>query len=741
MMADLRCPMCGKDNPDHLEKCQFCEARLKPLLSSSPPDDSPASSESDLPDWLRSMGDNSLEDTDDQTPFSDDSESQVWLDRLGADPDHGKELPTQSSQQPPSEPPSRGVVPDWMSDMVSDEPLPPIDADDNGIPDWLEEFQVQRASGQEEKDEEPSSNESLPDWFTGEDEPEIAPAEPAAEGDLPDWLSDLGEVHIESEQPLATTPDMGAKEDSTPDWLSDKEEVEITPAEPAAEGDLPDWLTGLEDTGVEQPVGSANGEDEEGLQDWFTSLEEDQELEAPPAPETGSRPHGEEDSRALPPWLREMEPVSSAEAGDSSPISSVAPFVADDEFGDEDLLDEAQIPDWISAEDEWSAAAPQEESAASDLTPAELPGWVAAMKPVKAPEERGPVETSGPLAGLHSVLSAEPEIARLKKPPAYSIKLDVTETQQSHAAIFEGLLSAEGQPAPIPKPPLISSQRILRAVIGIVLISLVGLFVIAGSQVFPSPEPGAIPTEVISASQLVNNLPAMAPVLVTFDYEPGMSGEMEAVAASIIDRLMSNGAYLTLVSTSPTGPALAEHFIRDVQAEHQYQGGLQYINLGYIPGGVSGLSGFAEMPEKVTKFSFDGMQAWETRPLQGISSLSDFALWVLITDNPNTARAWIEQVRPKIGDTPLIAVISAQAEPLIRPYYSSANPQVNGMISGLAGGIAYEQTVGKDNLARDYWDAFNVGLAIAFGAILIGGGINLVSVFSTSRKEKNEGVA
>ena len=40
-MAEIKCPMCSKPNPEDLEVCQFCEARLKPvtdeLARSQPP--------------------------------------------------------------------------------------------------------------------------------------------------------------------------------------------------------------------------------------------------------------------------------------------------------------------------------------------------------------------------------------------------------------------------------------------------------------------------------------------------------------------------------------------------------------------------------------------------------------------------------------------------------------------------------------------------------------------------------
>jgi len=38
-MADTRCPMCAKVNPDDREECQYCGARLVPLIIEAPPEE------------------------------------------------------------------------------------------------------------------------------------------------------------------------------------------------------------------------------------------------------------------------------------------------------------------------------------------------------------------------------------------------------------------------------------------------------------------------------------------------------------------------------------------------------------------------------------------------------------------------------------------------------------------------------------------------------------------------------
>jgi len=336
------------------------------------------------------------------------------------------------------------------------------------------------------------------------------------------------------------------------------------------------------------------------------------------------------------------------------------------------------------------------------------------------------------------VLMAEPEIARLKKAPKLTSMLQVTDAQQNHVKVFKDLLESEGQTPKLPKPIVVSSQGLLRWLSAFFLILVIGLVVIGETRFVPAPPLTSVPVEVLNTSKLIDRLVEKDPVLVSFDFEPGTSGEMDAAAAAVVDHLMIRGTYLTLVSTSPTGPALAENFISSVQKDHQYSSGSQYINLGFIPGGASGLLGFVQMPQRITPLSFDGMDAWQTRPLQGIYSLADFKLVVVITDNPDTARSWIEQVEPRLQDTPLVAVVSAQAEPILQPYVGGDDAQVSGMVAGVTGGAAYEIATGKPNLARTYWDALNFGLMTAIAAILIGG---IANVFTILFRSRNQGEA
>jgi hypothetical protein len=172
---------------------------------------------------------------------------------------------------------------------------------------------------------------------------------------------------------------------------------------------------------------------------------------------------------------------------------------------------------------------------------------------------------------------------------------------------------------------------------------------------------------------------------------------------------------------------------------HQYAPNSQYINLGFIPGGPTGLQSFALAPQETLPVDTYGNSAWEIPPLQSITSLSNFAMLIVLTENPDTARAWIEQVQPAMGASPMVMVLSAQAEPLVRPYYEAQSPQVQGLVVGLASGAAYEALLGRQGPAAAYWDSFSVGMLVALILILAGGAISFLTTRLAQKKNIVEG--
>jgi hypothetical protein len=480
-----------------------------------------------------------------------------------------------------------------------------------------------------------------------------------------------------SEEPAA------AKSEEVPDWLADMGGAEETPAaeipaseEPAEEAKTPAWLDSL-------PA-----------------------IEETTLPESGT------------PALLPEEDTSLAS-----------------EEVDEMLFGE--MPDWLSmlapeekpsatSEGQPSAETEAENTEPENLEAAALPDWIQTMRPIEAVVPETPLDEAedsyspveeGPLAGLSGILPAGPGIGQLSKPKPQTVKLDISDTQQTQAALLEQILAAETTPKAIPSPkekPL--SRLILRWSIAAVLLLVVGIATLLNTRLAPTPS--MYPISVMDTLNIINALPENAPILVLVEYEPGVSGEIESAAAPVIGHTMLHGARIALLSTQPTGPALGERLIANWQGIYDYHSGEQYINLGYLPGYASGVQAFAANPPLSVPETMNGIPAWTTPALEGVHALDDFALILLLTGRPETAQMWIEQTHDALNGTPLLVVSSAQAAPVLEPYYVSG--QVRGIVSGIDGGLAYESLNGRDGTNHAYWDAYSFGFLVAEIFILLG---------------------
>jgi hypothetical protein len=673
----------------------------------------PSSSE-DIPDWLDS-GEEHTSSADEFPDWLETGESPPGEQEIESEPAPDETFVWLAGEREAS---PADDIPDWLqSSAESSESQEEVSGGPSGVSQGTEgeseEEWPERLKRDEEEAEEPQ--EEAPAWLA-EGEPEAVPVEA-----MPDWLqpeeADLGPV------------------DEIPDWLSevsDQEETpETVPAELAA-GDLPDWLADLD-----QKVGA-------------------DEAEAVAAAETTGP--AAEPAQELPDWLAGVGPAVAGlteEPLEEMPDSAIAPpdtFADDEEEIPSYPIEgsyEQEVPDWLAdIKASEVGLEPAEEKLAgpkdADLAPAELPSWLEAMRPVEAEtateildERDRQVVGAGPLAGLRGVLPAEPEISKVQKPPAYSVKLQVSDMQHERASMLEELVHAEGISRPIPKRPLVSSQNLLRIVFALVLFLAILWPLVTEGPLAPVP---VFAPETGAANQLIGQINSQDPVLVAVDYQPGLSGEMDAIASALLDHLMLRGAYLTLVSTTVSGPIQAEHVvtITNQQFGHSYLGAGEFTNLGYIPGGPTGLISFASNPRAMMTYALDdGRPAWENSPLQSVQNLADFALVTVITENPETARAWIEQVQPELDATPLIMAISAQAEPMVRPYYEAFPKQVQGMVVGLAGSVTYESLMGHQGLSHSYWNSFGIGLLVAIALIFIGGVFNMIPILSRGRRKNS----
>lgn len=734
--------------------------------SSSQPDPAPSKPQpagsEDAPDWLSGLGGDFI--ASDISPLSEpgptpDAQAPDWLTRMSepsgahgtdapAETDPGPDLPAwlggrlSETAQPASEPQSPSVnseLFDWFNtaqDAPSAQAVLPetLAASAQEVPDWMRDLQAPAS-------ETPAMPvDDIPDWMTGlqDSVPLSASSEmPAAVQtpleELPDWMRDLQPPSPVSAEPVAQSETPAVPVDGIPDWMlattiAAAQPAPPTPPKPVSPpaGDLSFWLS---EVTSKQPAASES----EPARIFFDPQRTEQEsAEETPTWLAGS---GERLSTAASEPPQQAESVPSAQTG-SGPLL----LGSSDEQNIDSIL-AMETPDWLAgftpSDAEKTAAKADERAEDLSLLPAELPSWVQAMRPMESVmadaddgQDEQLMENHGPLAGLRSVLPVQSGMADAYNSKPYALKLLADETQLAQAALLDNLLNSESTPQIAPSRAKLLSMRPLRWLIAVLLLLAVLIPAILKTQIFPVPSLPADASPAGAFISITTGLSSSQPVLVVVDYQPGFAGELEIASGPVIAQLEEKNVPLAFISTSPVGPFMIERLLKKYAGAYQLN--KQYVNLGYLPGGAGGIKAFAEQPYSTVGHDTSLGNMWETPALAGATvnaatSLSNFGAVIVLTDNPDTGRLWIEQAQPSLKQAPMLMVVSAQAEPMIRPYMLS--DQIKGLLAGLEGAAIYENQMGVagGHGPRTYWDAFGMSMLAAELLILLGGAWGLIT--------------
>jgi len=734
-LSRIRSDVQASQEPEPAEVPEGEQADWLGRLRSASDDDQPsAQPEAAVPDWVDTRSPD--ESIDEKVP--------EWLSRI-----RSKER--KDKDESPEEP--SGERQDWLQtlrDKTGEEAPRAAESEPEGAADWLTSL---RSKGAEEEPAAPTPEPPLQDLRDVLPPEDIPPAEPAIPSEPvaaaePDeepeddssWLAAFEEAAGQTGE-LASSeaePEAGILSSDDDDWLSDFEAAAQLPADAPSEepGALPGGFRPVElDLSASEPEDASDDEIFEALE----ALEGQGPISSEPTLETPFE--GMQDVE----WLEQKpteEEAPEAPAYPEEPISQhTPPLIFDDqavptEIDSQELEIEAiDLPAWLGELQKPSEdVAPETLRERPDLAPATLPAWLEAMRPIETfrssveiePEVDQSVESTGPLAGLRGVLMAEPVVAIPHQATVGTGRLDISERQYAQAELLHRMVDDEER-----EVSLESTQRrrlpFLRWIISALLIVAIGFSIGStgpGETLFALPE--RVPQDLGPLFALVDGLSTDQPVLLVFDYPPGYTGEFDAVANVILEHLMRREIAIATVSTQVTGPLLAERALARAGIGHDLVNGSDYIHLGYLSGGPTAVQLFSAAPREAILSGFllpdelDGQTAWLSSILRDVQRLSDFGMVAVITAGTDNARIWAEQAHPWMGDTPLVMVLSAGAEPLVRPYYESLEPQVDGILTGLPEAVAYEQLNARPADAIARWDGFNAGMLVVEAVLLAG---------------------
>jgi hypothetical protein len=546
--------------------------------------------------------------------------------------------------------------------------------------------------------------------------------------------------------PVLICPECGA--DNPPEaekcWICMASLEGITPADavqddstllPHAEDDLTDLLNSLK---LDDDLGQISAENGEDL---TSSLEADAEMESP---------QGEDEEPELPEWLNRIRHRAQTEpdsVGEITQKISAAKESLDAEKNEqqqrqfEDLLhkihgeedqppadeaaeidndDPAVTTEPVTVRGDWlkrirkkhrPAEAEKPEEILSEREGDSLLQWLVALEDgdeAAADHEADQISDSAIQAEITKEVILEPgtdeetreiplEDVRISQGKA--LELTISREDQARADQLSAMIMDENSSRPERIPEKSVLPRGLRLAIGFVLITILSLALFLGT---PGEMPPTSPSsQSLGVVEWVQGLPEGSSLLVVLDYPAAYSAEMAIIAPPILREIHSSGAAVSILSSAPAGSLLFERLLVDADLDGQWVA----QDLGYYPVGSFGAYGLAHQvspSQSQPEFSI----GFPAGPFEGV---------LILGDDYEGGMAWIEQFSSLSPDTPILLLVSAQAGPLLQPYWESG--QVTGIISGFSDAVELtEQPAGLANR----WRAYQVGTVLMILMLLIG---------------------
>ncbi|MCA1570444.1 MAG: hypothetical protein LC798_09065 [Chloroflexi bacterium] len=189
----------------------------------------------------------------------------------------------------------------------------------------------------------------------------------------------------------------------------------------------------------------------------------------------------------------------------------------------------------------------------------------------------------------------------------------------------------------------------------------------------------------------LDRLPDEPRVLVGFDPDIGTYAEIRPTVRALLADLLARDGRLAVVSLTAEGRALASAELARLARGRANADRL--LDLGFITGAEAGLVDITRdirLPDGVPDSLFAGMVARD-----GLGAFDGIATIGGIDLGP---RSWVEQVAPRTGDLPMVAVVPTVLLPQVQPYV--AGGQLAAVLGTPRDGAAYRESVELGDLDR-----------------------------------------
>jgi hypothetical protein len=241
----------------------------------------------------------------------------------------------------------------------------------------------------------------------------------------------------------------------------------------------------------------------------------------------------------------------------------------------------------------------------------------------------------------------------------------------------------------------------------------------------PMGLPVPLSSATISSYKTMENLKAGDILCMTFDYSGGSAAELYPQNVVILKHALKKGLRAVAVSFSVGGLEMANMAFEESGYTKSKVYGVDYVNLGFVAGGETGMSSFAKDIHGLIKTDARGTPLDQIPLMNDVQNLKSFAYFAFTTSTSQDM--YVRQFSSQ--GVPVVGCIQSLYFSILEVYMSSG--QIVGFINGLRGSAEYEIMTGYLGVGAITMD--QASITHLYGVILLIIG-NIAFYFSRKKK-------
>jgi hypothetical protein len=247
--------------------------------------------------------------------------------------------------------------------------------------------------------------------------------------------------------------------------------------------------------------------------------------------------------------------------------------------------------------------------------------------------------------------------------------------------------------------------------------------------VWPLIQPMRLPIDVSppvrTLYEAVEAVPPGSIVMLGGDYSPDTMPELQPMVETFLRHAFERDLRVVVACLWPASPPLIERALSPLAEEYGKEYGVDYVNLGYMAGGIVTLLGMGASIPNTFPSDYGGTPVGEIPLMQEVQNFDDIAFVMEVSAGTPGTREWVQQVQGRYR-VALGSGTTAVGAPNFYPYVQSG--QLTGLLGGLKGAAEYETLIEHPGDATKGMDAQSIVHALIVVFILLGNVVYLLSL-------------